>query len=303
MTGHTLRPARSADAEAVADLAADTWSDRGVEDYLPGAFPEWVATDGPDQRTLVATAGDDVVGVCQATMLGDDEGWIQGLRVHPDHRGEGHARALTDRLCEWCRDRGGTVARGMVFAWNPAGMGHLRSAGFDPVTACRWARPRPAETDPELSVADDVAAAYRFWTHSDARTALGGLGLDADETWALAELDRERLRALDASGRVFALVGPGPDGGAGGTRAMAARIGTRERESRTVADYAVGAWADPAAAAALFDVVRADTAACGADAARVPVPDTPRFVSDGAAARAGLGDHAVFVFAADLTAR
>jgi hypothetical protein len=84
---------------------------------------------------------------------------------------------------------------------------------------------------------------------------------------------------------------------------MAARVGIRERDGETVADYAAGAWADADAARALFAALRSDAASVGADATRVCIPDTPRFVSDAALARVGLGDDAVFILAADLATR
>lgn len=339
MTDRRLRRAEPGDAKAVAAITADTWSDRSVDDYLADAFPAWVRTDGPDQRTAVVTVGGTVVAVCQGAMLTDDEAWLQGLRVHPDYRREGHGEALVGHLLDWCRDRGGTVARAMVFPWNAAGMGQVRAAGFDPVASCRWVRPEPAATgaDPSGSVegaddrpdgepgaprvlrtVDDLPTAYRFWTHSDARTALSGLALDAERTWAVAELDRRRLRDLAADGRVFAIVGTGRGGGVGdaddaaeggetagslrGVCAMTARIALADRDGERVADYAVGAWRS-GAAAPLFDAIRADAADCGADGTRVLIPDAPRYVSDAAVAGAAPGDGAVFVFAADLSRR
>jgi GNAT superfamily N-acetyltransferase len=291
----TVRQATAADREAVVAFTADTWSDRDVRDYIPDVFDDWVAGDDETQHTAVVAVDGTAVGIAQATLLTGDEAWLQGIRIDPAHRGADHGRALTEHLVEWCRERGATVARNMVFGWNPAGMGQSRAVGMSPATACRWARPAPdADANPAATVVDDATRAWRFWTHSDARTELGGLTLDAEQAWALAELTRDRLDALAADGRVFAVVD-------GGTRAMAARIGTRERDGETAADYAVGAWADAAAAAHLFDAIRADAADCGADGTRVCIPDTTRFVSDAALAGATPSDNCVFVFAADLT--
>ncbi|MEF8871822.1 MAG: GNAT family N-acetyltransferase [Haloarculaceae archaeon] len=290
-----VRQARADDHDAVADFTERTWSDRDVRDYIPDVFSEWVASDGPDQRTVVATVDDEPVGLCQALLLNDDEAWLQGMRVHPDHRGADHGEAMVTALRSWCRERGATVARNLVFGWNGAGMGQSRAAGFDPVTACRWVRLPPDESaTPDATVVDDPATAWRFWTHSDARDALSGLARATDEAWAVSELDRSRLETLAVDGRAFALVDDG-------TRAMTARAGTRERDGEVVAEYVVGAWADTAAAVELMTAIQADTGTCGADAARVLVPDTPRFVSDAATTRCELGDTTDYVFAADLT--
>jgi GNAT superfamily N-acetyltransferase len=301
----TVRHARSDDHDAVAAFTRDTWPDRDIGDYVLEAFPEWVATDGPDQYTAVATVDGDPVAVAQARLLTSDEAWFQGLRVHRSHRGEGHALALADRLCDWSRERGATVARLMVFGWNDGGIGQSRAAGFLPGPACRWVRPRPVDTAEtasrggasaaeSLDVRSDADAAWRFWTQSDARTALDGLALDDDVTWALAELTRDRFRRLADDGRALAVVGDR-------TRAATVRLGTRETDGETVADYAVAAWADPDAARALLDAIRTDAA--GADATRVPIPETTRCVSDAALARAPLSDQPVYVFTRDLTGR
>jgi len=292
----TVRQARPADHDAVAAFTEDTWSDREVGDYVPETFPEWVDTDGPDQHTVVTEVGGTAVGVAQASMLTADEAWLQGLRVHPDHRGEGHAGAMAESLLAWCRDRGATAARNMVFGWNAAGMGQSRAVGLDPITACRWARPEPsadAAADTGLTVREEANPAWRYWTNSDARTALGGLALDDEETWALSELTRGRFGGLAADGGALAVVGEG-------VRGMTVRRGTRRRDDETVVDYAVAAWADADAARALFDAIREDAAARGGDRTRVMIPETPRHVSGAAVARVRMSDYAVYVFSADL---
>jgi GNAT superfamily N-acetyltransferase len=292
-----VRQARADDHDAVAAFTESTWSDHDVGDYIADVFPEWVASDGEDQRTVVATVEDTPVGVCQAVRLTDDEAWLQGIRVHPDHRGAGHGKAMVADLCSWCHERGATVARSLVFGWNAAGMGQSRAVGFDPATTCRFIELAPDEDPPvDGTVVDDTAVAWRFWTHSDAREHLSGLARASEQAWALSELSRARLEAMAANGRALALVD-------GGTRAMSARAGTRERDGETVAEYAVGAWTDTAAAQRLLGAVQTDAAACGADAARVLVPDTPRFVSDAATARCRLRDSTEYIFAADLTGR
>lgn len=300
MTDRTIRRARAGDHGDVAAFTRDTWSDRDVGDYIPDVFPEWVDGDGPTQRTAVAEVDGTIVGLCQGVLLSEEEAWFQGMRVAPGHRGADHGRALTEHLMDWAADAGATVGRNMVFDWNPPGMGQSRALGFVAATSCRWARPEPDGDGPPptdaFGITDDVATAWRFWTDSEARTTLDGLALATDETWALSDLDRRRLATIADRGRVFAV-------SSDGVRGVAARLGTRERDGETVADYAVGAWADADACRGLFAEIRADADRCGADDARVPIPDTPRFVSDAALARIPLDDDAAFVCRVDLTTR
>jgi GNAT superfamily N-acetyltransferase len=293
-----LRRARDEDYGAIAAFTRDTWPDREGGDYIPDVYHEWIAGDGDGQMTFVIDAGDDVAGVVQAVVLSPWEGWTQGIRVNPAYRERGVATDLTDAACDWLRSRGVTVARHMIFSWNGASLGLSRGAGFDPATEFRWAHPEPdPEADPALAVSDDADAAWRFWTRSDARSHLRGLALDDEESWALSELTRERLRTAAADGRLLALREES-------VRAVAVRNRTYERggdDAETWAEYAVGAWTDLAAAGALFDAVARDAAAVGADRTRVLIPERVEWVSDAAAARVELSDEPDFVLERDLS--
>jgi GNAT superfamily N-acetyltransferase len=299
----TVRQARAEDADAVAAFASATWSDREVTDYVPDVFPEWVATDGPDQRTVVLDTGGDIAGVCQGVMLTDEEAWAQGIRVNPAFRGEGVGTRLTEAVFDWARGRGATVCRNLVFSWNAAGLGQSRAVGFAPATEFRFAHPAPdpdaesdAERSGELTVEENPAAVWRYWQGSDAARHLRGLGLDPDETWALSEVSRERVAALADDEWVAAVRGDA------GTRAATARV--REYESgdgTTYAEYGFAGWDDLPAARTVLAAVRRDAARLGVDATRVLFPETPRYVSDAAYAHANIGEEPEFVMAKDLT--
>jgi GNAT superfamily N-acetyltransferase len=297
----TVRQARADDADAVAAFAAATWSDREVTDYVPEVFPEWVESDGPDQRTVVFDAGDDIAGVCQGVLLTEDEAWAQGIRVNPAFRGEGIGTALTEAVFDWARERGATVCRNLVFSWNSAGLGQSRAVGFEPATEFRFAHPEPdagAEAGSDLAVETDPAAAWRFWQGSAAARHLRGLGLDPDETWALSEMTRDRVHGLAEEEWVAAVVGEA------GTRAATARV--REYESgdgTTYAEYGFADWADLPAARTLFAAIQRDAARLDVEETRVLFPERPRHVSDAAYAQANIGEEPEFVMAKDLTGR
>ncbi|MUV90504.1 GNAT family N-acetyltransferase [Halapricum sp. CBA1109] len=301
MSEATVRKATRDDHEDVRAFTEDTWADRSVGDYVPEVFPQWVDADGEDQRTVVADVDGSAVGVCQATVLSPWEGWLQGMRVHPDHRGAGIGAAMVETLFEWCHDRGIRTARNMVFSWNGAGMGNSRATGFDPAIEARWAEPIPdAGADPSLTPVEDPDAAWAHYHGSDAYDRLGGLWTDPGESWSLSAATRERLAGLE-DGRPLALQDDA------GTRASTARVRVEERDtkdgSERTAVYGFSAWEDPAAAAALLSAIAADAASVDADATRVLIPETARSVSDVAAARVPISDEPIFVFAADLTGR
>ncbi|WP_136717208.1 GNAT family N-acetyltransferase [Halorientalis salina] len=300
----TVRQAEADDYDEVLAFTRDTWADRDVGDYVPDVFHEWVETDGPEQRTFVATVEGDVAGLCQGVFLSDYEVWAQGMRVNPDSRGEGVGTELTTAVFDWAREQGATVCRNLVFSWNDAGLGQSRAVGFEPVTQFRFAHPEPdadadapAEASGELTVTEDPAAAWSFWQRSAAMRSLGGLALDSTEAWAVSELSRDRLLALADDERVFAVQGDDR------TRAAAVRV--REYESSDgetrYAEYGFAAWDDIEAANVVFRAIERDAAALDADETRVVVPETARHVSDAAYARAGIGESPEFVFEKDLT--
>ncbi|MFQ3319925.1 MAG: GNAT superfamily N-acetyltransferase [Natronomonas sp.] len=296
----SVRQACHDDRDAVVAFTQETWS--RVGDYIPRVFDEWVETDGPTQRTFVATVDDQPVGICQGVLLSDHEAWAQGMRVDPEFRGRNVSPKLTEAVFEWAADRGATVCRNMVFSWNAAGLGQSRSMGFTPCCEFRWVEPEAdadatAETDTDFEVRTDATAAWSAFHGSDAYRALSGLGLDLEESWALAEVTKARLEDAETA---FAIT----DGER--ARAMTYRTRTLERENddgeeETWAEYGVGAWTDDDAFRALAAAVSRDAAEQGAEKARILVPETPRHVSDAAYGRVSFSEEPDFVLERDLT--
>jgi GNAT superfamily N-acetyltransferase len=299
-----VRQAELDDYEDVAAFTSDTWADRREDgDYIPRVFEDWVESDGPRQRTFVADAGDDVAGIVQFVLLSEHEAWAQGMRANPDYRGAGVGLELAHAGFDWARERGATVARNMVFSWNVMGLGHSRAAGFGPASEFRWVHPEPdADASPDRAVTGDVNAAWRYWQDSDARDRLRGLALHTEESWALAELTRDRLdAAADRDGLLVV------QDETEGTRGFTFRTRTYDREDddgteQTFAEYGVAAWTGRAACNALLDAIAEDAASVDADRTRVLIPEHVEAVSDVAVTRTEIGEEPDFVMAADLTA-
>jgi GNAT superfamily N-acetyltransferase len=296
-----VRRATHDDYEAVADFTDEIWPDRGG-DYIPRVYHDWLEDEpGRGRKTFLAESDGEAAGIVQAVMLSPDEAWFQGLRVAADHRRRGVSRRLNEAAFEWARDRGATVGRVMVFSWNATSLAAARANGLRPLTEFRFAHPEPdpdAETPHRVS--SDPAAAWRYWTHSDARDRLGGLGLAPEESWAVRELTRADLERVADETAVFAV--ERDDGLAGA--AYRSRTYDREGETddaRTWAEYGVGAWDGVDAARSLFGAIARDAADCGADGTRVLVPETARFVTDAAATGAAIAEETEFVLGIDLT--
>ncbi len=293
-----VRRARADDYDDVAEFTGPgtTWPGREASDYLPEVFPKWVASDGEHQRTFVAERDGTVVGVVQGALLTPHEGWAQGIRVAPEVRGTGVGTALTEAVFEWARERGRSVVRNLVFDWNAAGMAQSRSVGFEPCGALRWGYVDPDPREPSLEVTDGADGAWLYWTDSDAREVLGGLGFDFDRSWALAELTRERL---GRAATVFAVERDGRTRGAS-YRSRTFERENEEGETERWAEYGAAGWRDVESACVLVSAVATDAERAGADRARIAIPETARHLSAFAVGGGELDERASFVFGAEL---
>lgn len=316
-----VRRATHDDYEAVVDMTSDVWADRGG-DYLPDIYHDWLEDEpGRSKKTFLAEIDGDAAGIVQAVMLSPDEAWFQSLRVASDYRRRGVSRRLNEATVEWARERGATTGRIMIFSWNAASFAAARANGFEPLAEFRFAHPDPdPDPDPDVdapashAVSSDPAAAWRYWTHSDARTQLNGLGPAPEESWAVRELTREDFDRLADETAVFAVENEtGVAGAAYRSRTYEREVDSSEtgggdanRETNTNtetwAEYGVGAWDDVDAARSLFAAIARDAADCGADETRVLIPETPRYVTDAAYAGADVADEPDFVLGIDLVA-
>lgn len=65
-------------------------------DYVPDIFHKWVAEK---EGCFIGLFEDDkLVGLGKYTVLIDRQGWLEGLRIHPDSRGKGYANLISDKL-------------------------------------------------------------------------------------------------------------------------------------------------------------------------------------------------------------
>lgn len=90
----TYRKLEHSDYQDIVELCRDIWDGT---DYLPELFHGWV-----DDRGLFLGAIDSetgrVVGTDKYSVLPDGTGWLEGLRVHKNYRGQKIAKELADRI-------------------------------------------------------------------------------------------------------------------------------------------------------------------------------------------------------------
>lgn len=98
-----VRPARPEDREAVLAFCRNTWE---WGDYIDQTWDEWLRN--PAGRLFVATVEERPAGIVHLDMLTTIDAWLEGLRVDPQYRQQGLARALYEallsRLCSAARN-------------------------------------------------------------------------------------------------------------------------------------------------------------------------------------------------------
>lgn len=165
-----IRLARPDDVASITPWTTNTFS---WGDYIPDRIETWM--DDPDSAVLVSVDGADTpVAMVHVTMLSANEGWIEGARVHPDHRRRGLASDLNRAGVNWARERGGRVMRLVIEADNTAARAQVDGLGYRAVSSWVFARFKinPTHRAREMhrlqtAPGSDAEAAWLFWAASD----------------------------------------------------------------------------------------------------------------------------------------
>lgn len=88
-----IREAAAGDTDDLADISRNTWEGH---DYLEQVSKNWLADGG----FIVGEAGGRVVACAKITGMPGRIAWLEGLRVHPDFRGRGYGRIMSDQVLQ-----------------------------------------------------------------------------------------------------------------------------------------------------------------------------------------------------------
>ncbi len=262
--GYVLRAARADDLSAVRTLCARAWPHG--EDYVPGAWPGWLADS--QGALLVVEHGQELAAVAKISFLAAHEGWLEGLRVDPAHRGQGLAGWILEVCLERAHALGATVARLGTGAGNAPVHKTAARQGMQRVASFRcYAAPAAAGAPEPCSLGPgDVAEARELLHDSPELAAAGGL---YEAYWCWPELTDERLGAAMASGQAL-----GVRGQVGRLAALALVQGARPAERAE--GLAIGLLAgEPRAVSALAYGLRGLAARWGAQEVEAKLPAWP----------------------------
>jgi GNAT superfamily N-acetyltransferase len=204
-----IRPARAADKDAVLAFTQQTWT---WGDYIQHTWDEWLAD--PAGGLIVGEVAGQVIGVDKLSVVRPGEGWFHGLRIHPDYRGRGYARAFMAYQISAARGRGLRALRFLTLATNTPIHKNAARQGFvhraDLVFYGAGETPRLPDAAPGVPLTRlPAAAAESAWAAVQAgplwAASAGHLGWD----WLFAPLTRAWWGELVAAGAVW----QAPDGG------------------------------------------------------------------------------------------
>lgn len=166
----TIRPGRDDDVESIATWTQNTFS---WGDYIPERMPTWLADEASEVLVCV-DEHDEPIALAHVTLLSPTEAWIEGARVHPDHRRRGLGTALNHAGVEWAAARGARVMRLTTEADNSAARAQVVGLGYREVS--NWVY-GALEVDPlhrageqyrlRRAPGSDAEAAWLFWAASD----------------------------------------------------------------------------------------------------------------------------------------
>ena len=127
--GPKVRPARLSDKEPLMSFIRGVW---GGHDYIPRVWDEWFR-DKANPMYVVEVDGVPV-GMNRMTILEDGSAWLEGVRVHPAHRGRGLATMLGENSLRVARRRGAKAFRLASGSRNKAAHRQIARLGFTEVT-------------------------------------------------------------------------------------------------------------------------------------------------------------------------
>ena len=202
----TLRPVRPADRDRVTELTREVWDGR---DYIPRVFDRWLSDAGAAFEA--AEIDGVVVGVQRLRPFAPGLMWYEGLRVAPELRRQGIARAMLEAAIEETREQRFQEIR-LATRDEPA-VRLFETAGFKRMVEVQWWRGLRMEGG-EAARMPDGADARKLWPFISTSPGIelygsispdmnGARDLNADE---LERLAKNGLLRLGPSGRAVALL-------------------------------------------------------------------------------------------------
>jgi ribosomal protein S18 acetylase RimI-like enzyme len=162
-----IRPARKSDKDEILSFCVNTFS---WGDYIDRVWDYWY-TEENGRLFIVESGGGDKIAMSHVAICPEGRSiWLEGIRVHPDHRRSYIATLLIAKMLEYGRQRGACQASAIVDTTNFASQRMMEKNGFK-VTS-KWlyysigGKPRRQKSDARIANAEDIDDIWQYLLHS-----------------------------------------------------------------------------------------------------------------------------------------
>ena len=192
-----IRPARKSDKEEILSFCKNTF-DWG--DYVDRVWDYWFKTG----RLFVVEENGKRIAMAHAAICPDRKSiWLEGLRVHPDHRRSKIATVVLNKMIEYGKQEGAIQASAIVDVTNVASRRMMEKTGF--MIVSKWvyydlSRVKKSKTSARLATISDLDEVWEYLEHSKI------FGLSARRyvnSWHWNNLDIETLKNFMNDNRVI----------------------------------------------------------------------------------------------------
>ncbi len=143
-----VRPARREDRKPLMRFIRHVWEGH---DYIPRVWDRWL--ESKDGQMFVVEVDGAPVGMNRVRFMEDGSAWFEGVRVHPDFRGEGLASMLGENSMRVAKERGVGVFRLTSGSRNRSAHRQIARMNFREASRISVYAPRPgARFSPQKEV-------------------------------------------------------------------------------------------------------------------------------------------------------
>ena len=162
----TIRPAKKSDKDEILSFCLNTFS---WGDYINRVWDYWYAEKN-GQLFVVESSGEKIA-MSHVAICPEGKGiWLEGIRVHPDHRRSYIATMLLAKMLEYGRRKGAREASAIVDATNLASQSMMEKNGFRVVSKWMYysalSTPRHQESNARIANVDDIDDIWQYLQQS-----------------------------------------------------------------------------------------------------------------------------------------
>jgi ribosomal protein S18 acetylase RimI-like enzyme len=161
----TIRPAKKSDKDEIINFCINTFS---WGDYINRVWDYWYAEKN-GQLFVVESSGEKIA-MSHVAICPEGKGiWLEGIRVHPDHRRSHIATMLLAKMLEYGRRKGAQEASAIVDATNFASQSMMEKNGFRVVSKWMYnvlSTLRHQESNARIANVDDIDDIWQYLQQS-----------------------------------------------------------------------------------------------------------------------------------------